>query len=503
MAGRGGEAGGWGAGRAGTNHRAPFRQLPEVAAQLLGSAAGPAPSGQAEPRSPLPKGRAGGKQRRPPSAAPERPREAPLPTISGPGVAGGGREGEAAPAATFASSAPAAKSNQFAGRLRQWAARAGWGRPMSVGPLTSRGAPRPFVCPMAPGRSAEGPPRAFVQSLRPLYDILDERRRGYVHLREIESRWLQPGGEAGPLPPGVLEGLRRAAPASGYLTFERFVLGLRLALLGPEPADGPAEPAGGKLAGGADGPLTDPPPPLKRGARPGGGAPRSLEQSSHGGQAEQQLQGKRAAGEAGGSRKPREQLENEGPCKERRRQLSIRGERRRHTITHGVDYEMLKQMKELEKEKDFLLQGLELVEEARGWYHQQLHRLQGHQKQLARSKGRQEEESRMQLSQLFPQVQELNRCLWQLLSLSAKPGNSSPTTSHSPPATLLGPSPSVGPHQTINMLKEQNRLLTKEVTDKGHRITQLEQEKSALIKQLFGARAESTKDSNQLDSTFI
>lgn len=42
-----------------------------------------------------------------------------------------------------------------------------------------------------------------------------------------------------------------------------------------------------------------------------------------------------------------------------------------------------------------------------------------------------------------------------------------------------------------------------EVTDKGHRITQLEQEKSALIKQLFGARAESTKDSNQLDSTFI
>lgn len=44
-------------------------------------------------------------------------------------------------------------------------------------------------------------------------------------------------------------------------------------------------------------------------------------------------------------------------------------------------------MKELEKEKDFLLQGLELVEEARSWYHQQLHRLQGHQKQLARSKG--------------------------------------------------------------------------------------------------------------------
>ncbi|XP_026541626.1 suppressor APC domain-containing protein 2 isoform X2 [Notechis scutatus] len=360
---------------------------------------------------------------------------------------------------------------------------------------------------MAPERSASGLPRAFLQSLRPLYDILDERRRGYVHLREIESRWLQPGGETGPLPPGVLEGLRRAAPASGYLTFERFVLGLRLSLLGDERGgDGPAEPAGGNLAGPAPCPAADaapsPPPPLKRGARPGGtAAPRSLEQSSHGGQAEQQqLPGKRA-GEAGGTRKPKEPLENEGSCKEPRRQLSSR---RRHTITHGVDYEMLKQMKELEKEKDFLLQGLELVEEARGWYHQQLHRLQGHQKQLARSKGRQQEEGgRTQLSHLFPQVQELNQCLWQLLSLSAKPGNSSPAASHSPPATLLGPSPPVGPQQIIHMLKEQNKLLTKEVTDKGHRITQLEQEKSALIKQLFGARAESTKDSNQLDSTFI
>ncbi|XP_032089371.1 suppressor APC domain-containing protein 2 isoform X2 [Thamnophis elegans] len=369
---------------------------------------------------------------------------------------------------------------------------------MSGGRLTSRELRCPPAAPlsagrapMAPERRAEGPPRAFLQSLRPLYDILDERRRGYVHLREIESRWLQPGGEAGPLPPGVLEGLRRAAPASGYLTFERFVLGLRLALLGPEADDGP----GGKVAARAPGPPGGPPtPPLKRAPH----ASRSLERSSRGGRAEQQLQGKRAAGEASESRKPpREQVGTEGPCKEPRRQLSIRGERRRHTITHGVDYEMLKQMKELEKEKDFLLQGLELVEEARGWYHQQLHRLQGHQKQLAQSKGCQEEESRIPLNHLVPQ------CLCQLLSLSSKPGNSSPTVSHSPPATLLGPTPSLGPQQTINMLKEQNRLLTKEVTEKGHRITQLEQEKSALIKQLFGARAKSTKDSDHLDSTFI
>lgn len=80
----------------------------------------------------------------------------------------------------------------------------------------------------------EGLPRVFLQSLRTLFDILDDRRRGYVHLREIESRWR--GAEARELPAGVMEGLRRAAPASGYLTFERFVLGLRAALPGAEPA---------------------------------------------------------------------------------------------------------------------------------------------------------------------------------------------------------------------------------------------------------------------------
>ncbi|XP_070614550.1 suppressor APC domain-containing protein 2 [Erythrolamprus reginae] len=317
---------------------------------------------------------------------------------------------------------------------------------------------------MAPGRRLDGPPppappRAFLQSLRPLYDILDERRRGYVHLREIESRWRRAGGEAGLA--GVLEGLRRAAPPSGYLTFERFVLGLRLALPGPEESPEPSIPVG---------------------------------------QALPQPQGQRA-GEASGSRKPpKEPLGQEGPCQEPPRQPSIRRQRRRHTLAHGVDYETL----EREKERECLLRGLELAEEAQGWYLQQLHRLQGHQKQLARSKGRQEEDSRTGLSPLAPQVQQLSRCLWKLLSLSAQPGDSSPpTASHSPPATQPGPSPFVGPQQTIHMLKEQNRLLTKEVTDKGRRITQLEQEKSALIKQLFGARAESTKDSSQLDSTFI
>lgn len=41
------------------------------------------------------------------------------------------------------------------------------------------------------------------------------------------------------------------------------------------------------------------------------------------------------------------------------------------------------------------------------------------------------------------------------------------------------------------------------MSHKSERITQLEQEKSALIKQLFEARAHSQQDSAALDSTFI
>lgn len=61
---------------------------------------------------------------------------------------------------------------------------------------------------------------------------------------------------------------------------------------------------------------------------------------------------------------------------------------------------------------------------------------------------------------------------------------------------VRGPGPEAG--QALTAL-----LPAQEVTDKSERITQLEQEKSALIKQLFEARALSQQDAGPLDSTFI
>ncbi|KAL0894674.1 hypothetical protein ABMA27_013222 [Loxostege sticticalis] len=58
------------------------------------------------------------------------------------------------------------------------------------------------------------------------------------------------------------------------------------------------------------------------------------------------------------------------------RKTSRRREPRRHTLHNGVDYNLLKRMKQIEQEKDVLLQGLTAVEEAREWYLKQLTEVQ-------------------------------------------------------------------------------------------------------------------------------
>ncbi|XP_055988663.1 suppressor APC domain-containing protein 2 [Sorex fumeus] len=319
------------------------------------------------------------------------------------------------------------------------------------------------AAPAAPG--AEALPRAFLQSLRTLFDILDDRRRGYVHLREIESRWQ--GADARELPRGVLEGLRRVAPASGHLTFERFVAGLRASL---PAADGPAPPAPPPrlLFAPADEPRTV----LERKALPG------------------------AAAGAVGCRAW------EPAVGDSRRAPRARGQRRRHTISNGVDCELLRQLEELEQEREVLLQGLAMMARGRDWYQQQLQRVQERQRRLGRSRASADtgaEGSPGLLGRLLPKVQEVARCLGELLA-AACAGRALPSSSGLPASPPAAPS---WQQQTITMLKEQNRLLTQEVTDRSERITQLEQEKSALIKQLFEARALSQQDTGPLDSTFI
>ncbi|XP_059407324.1 suppressor APC domain-containing protein 2 [Carassius carassius] len=371
--------------------------------------------------------------------------------------------------------------------------------------------------------STQGLPKAFLHSLRTLFDILDDGRRGYVHISEIESRWR--GAEARDLPAGVLESLRRVAPRHGCLSFERFVAGLRNAMFNPEngsrsiasdhqhqlkPQQRAVRPLGpsnatNTLHSRQNGPQDSSVystlyPGLSVTSRGCGGLertdcsyrcdpiqPRPTDDRRH----------PERRTESGGL--PRSKSETMTGFTRSRRHARSRDERR-HTITNGVDYGMLKQMKELEQEKDSLLAGLDVLERAREWYQTQIHNITETQRHIGQSRHSTEflaESGQSHLDVVLPKLQDVTRCLRDLLSFSGE--TLSPTGSSStPPAP-----PAPAPPQAIHILKEQNRLLTQEVTEKSERITQLEQEKSALIKQLFEARARSAHDSSALDSTFI
>ncbi|XP_074654468.1 uncharacterized protein LOC141908351 [Tubulanus polymorphus] len=79
-----------------------------------------------------------------------------------------------------------------------------------------------------PTRNIDGLPEQFVKSLRMLFDILDEKNTGFIKLTDIQLYWH--GNEEG-LPEGVLDSLRQITPRSGKLSFDRFVTGLKIALL--------------------------------------------------------------------------------------------------------------------------------------------------------------------------------------------------------------------------------------------------------------------------------
>ncbi|KAF4112692.1 suppressor APC domain-containing protein 2 isoform X2 [Onychostoma macrolepis] len=379
--------------------------------------------------------------------------------------------------------------------------------------------------------STQGLPKAFLHSLRTLFDILDDGRRGYVHISEIESRWR--GAEARDLPAGVLESLRRVAPRHGCLTFERFVAGLRNAMFNPENgsrsialnhqqqlkpqqrAVRPLGPSNGTntLHSRQNGPQDSSVysalyPGLSVASRGCGGLERTdcsyRSDPIHIGKNAHQIRSIESlalespdAQNTESSGLPRSKSETmTGLTRSRRHTRSCDGQRR-HTITNGVDYGMLKQMKELEQEKDSLLAGLDVLERAREWYQTQIHSITETQRHIGQSRHSSEflaESGQNQLDVVLPKLQDVTRCLSDLLSFSGKTFPSTGSSS-APPAPV--------PPQAIHILKEQNRLLTQEVTEKSERITQLEQEKSALIKQLFEARARSAHDSSALDSTFI
>ncbi|XP_051899754.1 suppressor APC domain-containing protein 2-like [Pristis pectinata] len=154
-------------------------------------------------------------------------------------------------------------------------------------------------------------------------------------------------------------------------------------------------------------------------------------------------------------------------------------------------YSWLKQMKELEQQRDALCHGLEMVERARDWYRQEIRDVRHRQSHGSGSWGDEDYTSNSfpnRVNQLLDKIQHVNICLCNFISCAER-------TLQPPHSTEVAHDQhqwsreSNGCHQrAVAMLKQQNHLLTKEVSRKSQWIAQLEKEKATLIKQLLDVR---------------
>ncbi|XP_014247982.1 suppressor APC domain-containing protein 2 [Cimex lectularius] len=406
-------------------------------------------------------------------------------------------------------------------------------------PPNSQQIPMPPTVHQSP--TLEGLPKQFVDALRTLFDILDEKQVGFVKLTDIEHRWQDDGTKG--LPKGVIESLRKVTPPNGLLSFERFCAGLKICLLrnqveskkrlghsGGEGIEPSVRPPSAPLLdmdqkpavnhwGPAVGRHSNPPiapqqrtlsmpqlppaeptlgipvkPPLYGPPKPprtAVGLDRGMDKSEIRSALQNWQLGmmleeeKRSPGYPGQNQRPRSigdgkpaVVEPQGHKKPNAR----RREPRRHTLQNGIDYNMLKRMKQIELEKDVLMQGLEAVDRARDWYLKQISAVQDKMKYLGRM-GHSEQWSEAQEERLELQrarVLEVNRHLATLTDPGERGG------------LPLHMNLAVTPHssQFISKLKQQNHLLTQDVNNKSDRIKALEREKASLIRELFHIRGQ-------------
>lgn len=312
-------------------------------------------------------------------------------------------------------------------------------------------------------------PKQFVASMRTLFDIMDDKRTGYVNFADIENRWQDDGTKG--LPKGVIESLQKVTPPNGKLSFERFCAGLKICLLRnqvesrsqkrPTENTQPNRPPSAPLLD-LDGPPTKPNwqntatvrpnvissqrtlsmPQLL--TKPGQNEPdihnyeqklapnptnppknlygppkpprsnqiferptsdrnfdraeiRTALQNWQIGLMMNEDKTKNSgyngalvrAGRSSGDGKPSGQLDIQGgavvPAVLYQKKNNVRRrEPRRHTLQNGIDYNMLKRMKQIEQEKDVLMQGLQAIEKARDWYLKQIAAIQEKMKYLGR-----------------------------------------------------------------------------------------------------------------------
>lgn len=305
--------------------------------------------------------------------------------------------------------------------------------------------------------------------MRTLFDIMDDKRTGYVRLTDIEQRWKDDGAKG--LPHGVIDSLRKVTPPNGLLSFDRFCAGLKICLLRNQseavetipplsrtkdavikPLRNPiaAQPATlqekrvvtskvqvtqtwkhntvavrpnnifpvvqralslPKLCADSDDPdrlspshmpivlppLYAPPKPPRTALVLGNGVTNinhldrldkaeirtALQNWQMGVMMNEDKRAMLNRGTADGGSVD-SAMAIHATVHAKKSSNSRRREPRRHTLQNGIDYNMLKRLKQFEQEKDILLQGLGTVDKTREWYIRQLADVQDKIKQLGK-----------------------------------------------------------------------------------------------------------------------
>ncbi|XP_050432041.1 suppressor APC domain-containing protein 2 isoform X2 [Adelges cooleyi] len=402
--------------------------------------------------------------------------------------------------------------------------------------------------------TTEGLPAKFVHSMRTLFDILDDKRTGFVKFSEIETRWQDDGTKG--LPKGVLDSLRKVTPPNGLLSFDRFCTGLKMCLLRNQMEHGrrtndPLRPPSAPLLD------VDVKPNIQwttgnmAAIRPTQQRTLSMPQlaiernnnsinnnssgNNNNNKETHQLQQKSTSSSLFGPPKPprtaaglergvqlatnernidkaeiRTALQNwqlgillndqsssrsekQSGDQTYKRVNQRRREPRRHTLQSGIDYNLLKRMKQIEQEKEVLMLGLQAVDRARDWYHKQISVVQEKMKYLGRTNSHTDQWTEAQQERIELQrarVLEVNRHLsaltdggegWSGLPLHMNLA----VHSANHPGTILNQNP-----QVVATLKHRNHVLSEELGQKSERISTLEREKATLIRELFQTRSQ-------------
>jgi len=379
----------------------------------------------------------------------------------------------------------------------------------------------------SPSKALQGLPPKFVSALRTLFDVMDDKKTGFIHLSDIESRWNHDEDGVG-LPAGVVDSLRKVTPPSGELSFERFCAGLKICLLRNKAEKARSQDSSSDTQNFSDPddqsirvtklrqqrivcnlspalslpPKLDPPVQVTTAGPPkpprhsfpahdrrlgdgGAASDGELDQKSKQSQFLFQKQEKEKGKGLGGDQEPSR--------KQTRRRES---HSRRHTLQNGIDYGLLKRMKSIEEERDALLKGLQTVERAEQWYKEQLSSVQERMRNVARTGGTRPdtEITKEKLVFQIARIDEVNQLINSLITADISFPLGMNLALGDRTSFNLSSTNSKDLERQILRLKDQNKLLTEEVSKKSNAITVLDQEKGALIRELFQTRSRARQD---------